>query len=124
MDIHSLMSFCDAVAEEYRLGYYKRIADICLFIMGLFPDYVEREHRYPQSGQVRPKIRGKLRISPEEYEQEGRKFYKLAAEHQSAKAQDLSEVFWALHEGFKKAKKPLNLIAEHYLHSKRHQLFG
>lgn len=124
MDIHSLMSFCEVVKDEYRLFLYKRIADICLFILGLFPEYVERDYHYPISGEVRPQVSGKVRISSEDYEKEGRKFYKLAAEHQSAKEQDLSKVFWALHESFQKAKKPLNFISEHYLHHHRHKLFG
>ena len=124
MDIYSLMSFCEVVKDEYRLALYKRIADICLFILGLFPEYVERDYRYPISGEVRPQISGKVRISSEEYEKEGRKFYKLAAEHQVAREQDLSKVFWALHESFQKAKKPLNFISEHYLHHQRHKLFG
>ena len=124
LDIFSLMSFCEAVEDDYRLGFYKRIADICLFILGIFPEYAERDYRYPFSGEVRPQIRGKARISPEDYEKEGRRFYKLAAEHQSAKELDLSEVFWALHGNFQKAKKPLNFIAEHYLQYKRHRFFG
>jgi hypothetical protein len=124
LDIQSLMSFCEVVEEEFRLRFYKRIADICLFVMGLFPDYVEREHRYPFSGHLRPRTPGKLRISPEDYEKEGRKFYKLAAEHASAKEMKLSEIFWALHEKFQAAKKPLNFIAEHYLHHTRNMVFG
>ena len=123
LDIFSLVSFCEAVEDDYRLGFYKRIADICLFILGIFPDYAEHDYRYPFSGEVRPQIRGKVRISPEDYEKEGRRFYRLAAEHQSAKELDLSEVFWALHGNFQKAKKPLNFIAEHYLHYTRHKLF-
>jgi hypothetical protein len=111
------------VEDEHRLGFYKRIADICLFILGIYPDYAESEYRYPFSGHARPQFRGKIRISPEEYEKEGRKFYKLAAEHRSAKELDLSETFWALHENFQKAKKPLNFIAEVYLQYKRHKLF-
>jgi hypothetical protein len=124
LDIFSLMSFCEAVQDEYRLGLYKRIADICLFILGIFPDYADSDYRYPFSGQLRPQIRGKLRFSPEAYEKEGRKFYKLAAEHHSARELDLSEVFRALHGNFQRAKKPLNFIAEHYLQYKRHRLFG
>ena len=124
MDIYSLMSFCDMVKDDNRLFLYKRIADICLFILGLFPEYVERDCHYPISGEVGPQISGKERISSEAYEKEGRKFYKLAAEHQIAKEQDLSEVFWALHESFQKVKKPLNFISENYLHHQRHKLFG
>jgi len=124
LDIFSLMHLCDVVEEEYRIGFYKRIADICLFILGIFPDYAEREYRYPFSRQVRPQIKGRVRIGPEDYEKEGRKFYKLAAEHCSTKALEVSEVFWTLHEDFQKAKKPLNFIAEHYLRYKRHKLFS
>jgi len=123
LDIHSLMSFCGAVEDEYRLGFYKRIADICLFILGIFPDYAERDYRYPFSWQLRPQIRGKVKISPEEYEKESRRFYKLAAEHQSARELNLSEVFWTLHGNFQKAKKPLNFITEHYLNYKRQKCF-
>jgi hypothetical protein len=124
LDIQSLRSFCEIVEDEYRLGLYKRIGDICLFILGVFPEYAERDYRYPFSGQLRPQLRGKLRISPEEYEQEGRKFYKMAAEHPSAQELDLSEVFWALHDNFPKAKKPLKFVADHYLHYKKQQVFG
>jgi len=124
LDIFSLITVSEVVGDEYRLGFYKRIADICLFILGIFPEYAAREFRYPFSGQVRPQIRGKVRMNPEDYEKEGRKFYRLAAEHQSAREQDLSEVFWALHQTFQKAKKPLNFIADHYLQYKKHKLFG
>jgi hypothetical protein len=123
LDIFSLMSLCEVVEEEYTLAFYKRVADICLFILGIFPDYAEREYRYPSSGQPRPQIRGKARISSEEYEKEGRKFYKMAAEHPSARDLELSDVFWALHSHFEKAKKPLNFIAEHYLQAKKRWLF-
>jgi hypothetical protein len=123
LDIHSLMSFCEAVEEEHRLGFYKRIADICLFILGIFPDYAEHDYRYPFSGQLRPQIRGRLRISPEHYEKEGRRFYKLAAEHHTARELSLSGVFWTLHGDFQKARKPLKFIADHYLSYQRKRVF-
>ena len=123
LDIHSLMSFCEVVEDEYRFAFYKRIADVCLFILGIFPEYVERDYRYPFSRQVRPQIRGRLRISPENYEKEGRKFYKLAAEHLSARELNLSEVFWTLHGDFQKVRKPLNFIADHYLRYQRQNIF-
>ena len=124
LDMFSLMALCDEVEDEYRLGFYKRIADICLFILGIFPDYAEYDYRYPFSGQLRPSFRRKVRMGAEDYEKEGRKFYRLAAEHPSARELDLSDVFWTLHEDFPKAKKPLNFIAEHYLRYKRYRFFG
>ncbi len=124
MDINSLIRFSEAVDDEFRLGLYKRIADVCLFILGIFPEYAERSYRYPLSGEIRPQIAANAKISPEEYQQKGQQFYKLAAEHQAAVEMDLSDVFWALHENFQKAKKPLNFIADYYLTTRRHHLFG
>ncbi len=124
MDITGLMRFSEAIEDEYRLGLYKRIADVCLFVLGIFPDYAERSYRYPQSGEIRPQIGANAKISPEEYEQKGQQFYKLAAEHQAVAKTDLADVFWALHKNFQKAKKPLNFITDYYLTTKRLHLFG
>lgn len=124
MDIKSLMSFCGAVGEEFRLGLYKRIADTCLFMLGMFPEYVDATHRYPLSGEIRPDIFGKPRMGTTDYALHGQKFYRLAAAHQTAVEVDLSETFHTLSEKFFQAKKPLNFITEHYLHYQRHQLFG
>jgi hypothetical protein len=124
LDIQSLKSICDVVDDEYRLGLYKRIADICLFILGIFPDYARRDYRYPFSGQPRPHLRGKFRISPEDYEKEGRRFYQLAAEERSARELGLSGVFEVLHNHFQKAKKALNFLAENYLRYTRQKLFA
>ncbi|MGD2097100.1 MAG: hypothetical protein PVG35_05925 [Desulfobacterales bacterium] len=124
MDIASLIQFSEAIEDEYRLALYKRIADVCLFILGIFPDYAERSYRYPLSGEIRPPIGDRAKISPHEYEQKGQQFYKLAAEHQAAVELDLSEIFWALHENFQKVKKPLNFIADYYLTTRRNSLFA
>ena len=115
LDIHSLMSLCDVVDDAYRFSLYKRIGDICLFILGVFPVYADRDYRYPVSGQLRPRIAGRRRVSTQDYEKEGQRFYRMAAEHRTARDMALTEVFWSLHENFQKAKKPLNFIAEHYL---------
>jgi hypothetical protein len=124
LDIDSLMLFSEAVDEEYRLGFFKRIADICLFVLGVFPEYVRLTHRYPFSGELRPQITSWMRRSPEAYEEEGRRFYQLAADHPVARTAELSEVFTLLHENFHAAKKPLNFLSEHYFHRKRGPLFG
>ncbi len=124
LDIRSLMSFCEIVDDFYRFGLYKRIADICLFMLGVFPEYTVRNYRYPLSGKLRPAGGSSPRINPEDYEKEGRRFYKLAAEHASARELKMEDVFWALHENFQKAKKPLNFINEHYLQYKRQMIFA
>jgi hypothetical protein len=123
LDIDSLIVFSESVDEEYKLGFFKRIADICLFILGLFPEYVRATYRYPFSGELRPQTAGRMRRSVEDYEEEGRRFYQLAAEHPAARSVELSEVFNLLQENFITAKKPLNFIARNYLHYRRLDLF-
>lgn len=124
MDIDALTRLCEAMDEGHRFSFYKRIADVCLFISGIFPEYAQFDYHYPFSGEARPKIARAMRRGEEDYEAEGKKYYKLAAEHQAAIALELSEVFWLLHQEFNIARKPLNFIAEHYLHLSKHKLFG
>src|SRR4030042_4239303 len=104
LDMFSLMAVSETVEDEYRLGFYKKSCDICLFILGIFPDYAEYDYRYPFSGQLKPQFRGKVRMGAEDYEKEGRKFYRLAGETPSPKELDLSEVSWTLHEDFPKPR--------------------
>ena len=124
LDIDSLIIFSESVDEESRLGFFKRIADICLFILGLFPEYVQITYRYPFSGQLRPQTANGFQRSPEDYEEKGRRFYQLAAEHPAARSVELSQVFNLLHEKFNTAKKPLNFIANHYLNYRSLNLLG
>jgi hypothetical protein len=119
MDIDSLERWCQKMDEEFRFGFYKRIADVCLFILGIFPEYVIFD--YPLSGESKPAFR--LRKSGEDYEEEGRKFYKLAAQHRNAQILNLAEVLSRLSENFNLAKKPLNLMSERYIQFTKSKLF-
>jgi hypothetical protein len=124
LDVNSLIQFANVVDDGYRFTLYKRIGDICLFILGIFPDYVDAEFRYPFSKQLRPNVPGKTRISPDHYNKEGRKFYKLAAIHPDAEEMTLSDLFWSLHGHFQQVQKPLNFISDYYLQYKRLNVFG
>ena len=42
MDIDSLVKFAANADPEQRFAYYKRIADVCLFLSGVFPDSAQR----------------------------------------------------------------------------------
>ena len=66
----------------------------------------------------------RARRTIEDYETEGRRFYRLAEGHPAARLMDLADVFALLRENFTSARKPLAFIASRYLHSKRHHLFG
>ena len=124
MDIDSLLRMCAEADEEQRLGFYKRIADVCLFVSGVFPDHAVYDHRYAGSRQPRSTPQSRHRRSLEDYEREGRRFYGLAAEHPAARAANLSDVLDLLRQHFAAARKPLTFIASQYLHSRQRQLFG
>lgn len=115
-DVDSLIRDMEFAGEEYRFHFYKRIADVCLFLLGVFPEYVRFFSHYPLSGEARPRFAWWTRRSAEEYEEEGRKYYKLASLHPMSQGRDLSEVFSLLHDRFHVARKPLHLLAENYIH--------
>ena len=123
-DIDSLMRLCQTADEEQRLAYYKRIADVCLFILGIYPEHAPMDYRYPSSGEPRRYFGTRVRRGLDEYEAEGRRFYRLAGEHPAAQTFDLREIFRLLHEKLHAAKKPLNFISQHYLAIRKRQMFG
>ena len=128
MDVDSLIDFTARVDESERFSYYKRIGDVCLFLTGLFRDstYSQKSHvgsnfqsgTYPRTTFVR-----KRRRSVEEYESEGRRFYRLAEEHPTASVLELTDVFSVLRDEFSAARKPLAFLAARYLHSRPNKLF-
>ncbi len=121
MDIDSLVRLCSAAEPEQRFAFYKRIADVCLFVSGLFPHSARGVQRTFAPG---PTPAARARRTLEEYVEEGRRFYELAAEHPAARALELTGVLGLLGENFTTATKPLRFIASHYLHSKGRQLFA
>lgn len=123
MDIDSLQRFCRSVHEEQRFAFYKRIADLCLFITGIFPEYATMGFGFASTDQMNSRLFGRLRRTAEEYEEEGRLFYRLAGKHKDADVTKLSEVFQQLCESFDLARKPLNYISEHYLYFYKQRLF-
>ena len=124
MDVESLMKLCDDATETEKFPYYKRIADVCLFMTGVFPNHYDpgrwRNTAIAQSAvQLR---RGQLGL--EQYEELGRRFYGLAERHPAASILDLTEVFGTLAEHFTSAGKPLSHVTEHYLHTGGARLFS
>ena len=128
MDVDSLIDFAARADESERFSYYKRIGDVCLFLTGLFRDstYSQKSHvgsnfqsgTYPRTTFVR-----KRRRSVEEYESEGRRFYRLDDEHPTASVLELTDVFSVLRDEFSAARKPLAFLSARYLHSRPNKLF-
>ena len=106
LDLRSLIRFCSAIAEQHRFDLYCHIADLCLFVSGLF------------SGK---RIWGH---SAATWFEQGTLFYSLAAAHRDASEHDLDDTLHALSDNFALAVKPLRLIAERYLKSLRDDVFG
>ena len=123
LDVEGMMRLSQTVDEQFRYKPYKRTADVCLFLTGMFPEHIDARFRYPASRQVRPGARGRLLTSLEDYETHGSAFYRLAAEHKMARVEGLEGVLAALSEHFVLAKKPLAFLANRYLQFARHKLF-
>ncbi len=123
LNVESMVRYCQALDEDLRFEPYKRIADVCLFMAGMFPDYIEAQHRYPLSRRIRPRMKGRICKSREDYEAHGRAFYRLAAEHERAGVEGLDGILATLSERFILAEKPLSFVADRYLHFTRHRLF-
>jgi hypothetical protein len=123
LNVDSLIRYCQVVDEEHRFRFYKRIADVCLFFAGMFPEHIEAQYRYPLSGKIRRRGMGQSRRSIEDYEEEGRAFYELAAEHKVARIQNLEGVLSTLSKNFTLAEKPLTFMSDHYLWFRKHELF-
>ncbi|MGQ9628993.1 MAG: hypothetical protein ACUVXI_01605 [bacterium] len=123
-DVDSLMRYCQNIDEVHRFPFYKRIADVCLFVLGVFPEYVESSRRYPFGEEMRYKLRGLSRRSVEDYEEEGKRFYDLAAKHDFARARGIGRVLSEMSEKFALVEKALNLMSFRYLQFTKHKLFG
>lgn len=120
MDVDDVLALSQNVDPESRFAFYKRAADIALFMVGVFPDYVARSA--PLSP-VRVQLWGRRVRTLEEYEDEGRRFYRMAAE-QAEKEPSMRGVLARLGEQFDVARKPLNFMSERYIFQMRHQWFG
>jgi hypothetical protein len=124
LNVEGMMRYSQTLDEAFRFAPYKRIGDVCLFLTGMFPEYINGQHRYPSSGRLRPRMRGRVVQKVEDYEAYGRAFYQMAAEHELARRERLEEVLITLSENFILAKKPLAFVANRYLQFARHTLFG
>ena len=118
------MRYSQTLDEAFRFAPYRRIADVCLFLTGMFPGRISDQYRYPLSGRLRPRARSRVVQKVEDYESYGRAFFQMAAEHELARREGLEEVLTTLSENFILAEKPLAFVANRYLQFARHTLFG
>jgi hypothetical protein len=119
-DIDSLINYSQTLDEAHRFHAYKRIADVCLFISGIFHDYLKSVEGIPPGFQLRKSLSGRSR---EGYEEEGRRFYRAASEHRAAQVSDMDRILLDLSEKFALAVKSLVFLSDNYLDFHKDQLF-
>lgn len=117
LDMDDMIELSQGVEAEFRLPFYQRIADIALFLIGIFPEFALSAKR-----EGRPRLVGRGVRSLEQYEEEGGRFYRLAAELSPNPPK--AELFGKLAENFSLAKKPLNILSERYLTFSRFRWFA
>lgn len=124
LDVGSLVQYASTLDEQHRFPVYKRIGDVCLFILGIFPEHAPPHQGDPPSSAPEPPMAGRMRRGAEEFWEDGHRFYLLASGHSMAREMGLSSVLQRLHDNFGVARKPLTFIAEHYLQGMRRRVFG
>lgn len=112
MDVDNLMTLGELAEDEtQRFAIYRRVADLCLFVVGMFP-----EHTQPQVFRsvgpfgVQRRVRYRRR-EREEYESIGQESYRRAAQAAVAERYGLSEVLQTIGTHFSLASKPLNVLS-------------
>jgi hypothetical protein len=119
-DIDSLLRYGSALEESRRFPVYKRIADVCLFTLGIMPpEEAAAAHGLSWEG-ILPVSRSRSR---QDYVEQGRSFYRLASRHPDAGQQRLSNVLETLSDKFALAVKPLAAMSSKYLAPFKDQVF-
>jgi hypothetical protein len=123
MDIDSLVKLAASVDESQQFRYFKRIADVCLFVLGIFPNHAQSGGRKMFIGATPSGVSRRGRRTEEEYTDIGRRFYQTAGRHPTADAAGLTEPMNLLRDNFGVARKVLNIVSERYLRYSRGKVF-
>lgn len=103
MDLESLIRAAALAAEPERFSAYQRVADLCLFTIGVFP-----ERARAAGGRSASVIRA-------EWIDNGARFYRLASRHRTARELRMDGVLAELADNFNLVAKPLTVLSERYL---------
>jgi hypothetical protein len=114
IDLDDMVELARIIDPEMRPALYKRIADIALFLSGIFP-----EHSAYLAGPRKTMFSAKRTLK--EYEQAGKRFYHVAA--QETDQTQWKPVFGTLAEKFTLARLALNSLSDRYVKTLRAQYF-
>ena len=114
LDIDDMVDLARIIDPELRPALYKRIADIALFLSGVFPDHLTV---FAASHQSRFATKRTLK----DHERQGSRFYRIAA-------QETDQSRWrpameTLAEKFILARWALNTLGDRYLKAQREHYF-
>jgi hypothetical protein len=114
IDMDDMIELARIVDPEMRPGLYKRIADLALFLSGIFPEYAAL-FAAPR------KTISRAKRTLKDYEQTGKRFYSVAA-------QETDQIQWkpvlgTLAEKFTLARLALNSLSERYVKTLRSPYF-
>jgi hypothetical protein len=122
LDFDDVLELAGMVEPAYRFPFYKRLADIALFVSGIFTEYCRGQETADH--EIPARVSGKKLRTLQNYEEEGRHYYDLAATYEEASEQGLHDVLTLLADKFNLARKPLNYMAEHYISNCRARWFS
>jgi len=120
--VEDLEALAELSGEAERFAIYRRLGDLCLFLTGMFADYLAARAREASSRGARQ--RGQRREDIETYEELGRTYYRRAAEAETAADLGLTELLERLADHFTLARKPLAVIAQSYIPLQRFRWFS
>ena len=103
LDLDSMIQAAALAVEPERFSAYQRVADLCLFTIGVFPERIRA-----QGGRSAAVVRA-------EWIEHGSRFYRLASRHQTAHELQMENVLAELGSNFNLAAKPLNVLSDRYL---------
>lgn len=103
-----MIAVANVVKKESRPALFKRIADIALFLSGIYPDHTPLFIACPLNA-------FRSRRTLQDYEAEGRRFYELAAREMDPL--HVRAACWTLSGHFTLARHALNTLSDRYLKS-------
>ena len=120
-DVASLLRFSELIEEQHRFQTYKRIADICLFTLGIFSRFADALQRFSPAGRIPLDSAGT--VDRGALARLGREYFLAASRHEAAHAVELDGVLLAVAEHFGLLVKPLSYISDNYLAGRAGRLF-
>jgi hypothetical protein len=114
IDIDDMIELARIIDPEMRPALFQRIADIALFLSGIFPDHAALFAAHPNR-------MFSVKRTLKDYELHGKRFYRVAERHTDQA--HLRPVFAMFAEQFTLARRALNTLSDRYLRTYRVRYF-